>query len=75
MYQPVRNVADFHSLDEAEVLIGYMDGIAGLSLDHEVSRSYWHGWRNGLVDGGFIEADEAQLELDAAFSAPMEGTA
>ncbi|RKK05412.1 hypothetical protein EBE87_19450 [Pseudoroseomonas wenyumeiae] len=68
IFQPVDTLADFYSLDEGDVLFGYMDGIQGLPCDlKQVSRAYWHGWRNGVVDGGFLEPDEAQSKLDAAF--------
>jgi hypothetical protein len=69
MFEVVRSVADFRSLDEAEILIGYMDGVAGLVGAEGMTRSYWHGWRNGAVDAGFIEADEAQLQIEAEFAA------
>lgn len=69
MHQAVSNVADFRALDEAEILIGYMDGVSGVSLAEGVTRSYWHGWRNGLVDAGLIEPDEAYLQLEEEFSA------
>lgn len=68
IFQPVETLVDFHSLDEGDVLCGYMDGLQGLPCElRQVSRSYWHGWRNGVVDGGFVEMDEAQSKLEAAF--------
>jgi len=67
-FEAVRDVADFRTLDESDILIGYMDGIAGLVGAKDMTRSYWHGWRNGVVDAGFLEPDEAQLELDADFA-------
>lgn len=68
IFQPVETLVDFHSLDEGDVLCGYMDGLQGLPCElRQVSRAYWHGWRNGVVDGGFVEMDEAQLKLEAAF--------
>lgn len=68
LLEAVRSVSDYRSLDEAEVLIGYMDGMAGISGVQGMTRSYWHGWRNGAVDAGFIEPDDAQLELEADFA-------
>ncbi|MBP0614649.1 hypothetical protein [Jiella mangrovi] len=69
-FQPVENISDFKNLDEGEILCGYMDGISGSPCTlSKVSRSYWHGWRNGLVDGGFTEQDDSQLRLEAQFSA------
>ena len=67
-FDPVKTIADFRCLDESEVMIGYMDGVQGLSfLGSSMNRSYWHGWRNGAVDGGFIVPDEAQVELQKEF--------
>ena len=72
-FEAVRTVADFRCLDEGEVLIGYMDGVQGLSFARtSMNQSYWHGWRNGAVDGGFIAADEAQVELQEEFNALAE---
>ncbi|WP_458094262.1 hypothetical protein [Roseomonas sp. WA12] len=68
MFDAVRTVAEYRLLDEAEVMIGYMDGMAGLMGETDMTRSYWHGWRNGVVDAGFIEPDEAQLLIEAEFA-------
>lgn len=71
-FDPVKTIAEFRSLDEGEVMIGYMDGVQGLSfLGSSVNRSYWHGWRNGAVDGGFMVPDEAQVELQREFQTLM----
>ncbi len=68
IYQPVRTVADFRTLDEAEMLCGYMDSVQGLPcVCAERTRAYWHGWRNGAVDAGWVEPDEAQYALEAEF--------
>lgn len=71
--QPVETVADFRALDEGEIFCGYLDGLDGAHCSpSSVSRAYWHGWRNGLVDGGFVEPDEAQLKLEHAFRSLRE---
>ncbi len=61
---PVTTVADLDQLDEAEMVEGYRDGYRG---DPEPqgnrSRSYWHGWRNGAVDGKHRDLDPAQMVL------------
>lgn len=70
VFQPVKTIADFRTLDEGEILCGYLDGMSGSTCSlSKVSRSYWHGWRNGLVDGGFAEQDDPQLDLEAQFTA------
>ncbi len=63
---PVRTLADLNSLDQDEILLGYEDGRRGdPAPGHNLSRSYWHGWRNGAVDGGHREKDEHQEALAA----------
>lgn len=67
---PVRTLADLNSLDQEEIFLGYEDGRRGdPAPGHNRSRSYWHGWRNGAVDGGHREKDEHQQALAAALIA------
>ena len=66
--QPVRTISAFRALDDGEILIGYMDGHSGLPLaPGGTSRSYLHGWRNGMIESGRKRADQAYLELQRAF--------
>ncbi len=61
---PVTTAADLLALDTSEVLEGYCDGFKGEpEPGNNRSLSYWHGWRNGAVDGGHREPDAAQAEL------------
>lgn len=61
---PIRRKRQLDDLQHEETVEGYFDGLSG---DHEPgdnrSFSYWHGWRNGAVDGGHREKDDAQAEL------------
>lgn len=67
MREPVRTVADLDTLNMSEMLEGYHDGYIGEPEPGDNrSRSYWHGWRNGAVDGKHREGDAAQRELAAA---------
>jgi hypothetical protein len=67
-FSPVATVGEFQTLDESDVLLGYLEGFEGSPLPcSSASRSFCHGWRNGMVDGGFAEVDEAQMKLAAAF--------
>jgi len=52
------------------MLEGYLDGFHGEAApDSSHSRSYWHGWRNGMVDCGRRSPDQAHLVLaDAILS-------
>ena len=69
-WQPVTTLSDLEALDSAEVYEGYTDGFEGLpEPGNNRSRSYWHGWRNGRVDGGHQPKDAAQAELARVFLA------
>jgi hypothetical protein len=66
--EPVRTIADFKTLDEGEVLEGYLDGFSGLMPTAPTrSRAYWHGWRNGMIESERHPPDEAYIELQQAF--------
>ncbi len=70
-FSPVQTVDDFRTLDDGEVMEGYLDGFHGEPApDSSRSRSYWHGWRNGMVDSARCLPDQAQLALAEAFRAP-----
>ena len=52
------------SLDGDEISDGYWAGRDGdPEPGHNRGRSYWHGWRNGAVDGGHREKDRSQAML------------
>lgn len=71
-FAPVETVADFRCLDDGEVLEGYFDGFHGVSAPgSDRSRSYWHGWRNGLIDAGLAEPDRPYMALREAFLHPQ----
>jgi hypothetical protein len=60
----VTTLPDLAGLDNAEVVEGYLDGADNSPAPGgNRSRSYWHGWRNGMVDGGHAAKDDAQAEL------------
>ena len=61
---PVISLEELNSLNREEVFEGYQDGHAGeAEPGGNRSKSYWHGWRNGRVDGGHDEKDGAQALL------------
>ena len=67
-FKSVATIADFRTLDESEVLLGYLEGFdGGPRPGSDCSRSFCHGWRNGMADAGHAEADSAQLALAGAF--------
>lgn len=58
---PIRTKAESDLLDDAEVIEGYWSGREGdAEPGNNRSLSFWHGWRNGAVDGHHREPDEAQ---------------
>jgi hypothetical protein len=63
-FEPVRTMADLATLDHDEVVEGYLSAMSG---DPEPGpnrgRSYWHGWRNAMMDKGEIELDIAARQL------------
>lgn len=63
-WQPVLTLEDLDALDSEEVVDGYWSGYDGWpEPGNNHSRSYWHGWRNGAVDGHHREKDAAQARL------------
>ena len=71
-FTPVTTLADLDTLDEDEILEGYRDGRNDWpEPGNNRSRSYWHGWRNGAVDGGHKPKDATQAELARVYVARM----
>lgn len=61
---PIQRASQLDGLDDADLLEGYLDGKDGEpEPGNNRSFSYWHGWRNGAVDGHHREKDDAQAEL------------
>ena len=66
--KPVSTIDAFRALDDGEILIGYMDGFSGVPLAARgCSRSYLHGWRNGMIDSARLRPDQAYRDLQRAF--------
>lgn len=53
--RPVMLASDLVTLDGAEIMEGYRDGLEGFPCSNNRSRSYWHGWQNGMTDKGRME--------------------
>jgi hypothetical protein len=63
-FRPVTTCEDLATLTDAEVTAGYIAGLSAEPLAPQgVTRSFWHGHRNGLMDGGHRPPDEAQQAL------------
>jgi hypothetical protein len=60
---------DSHLIDD-EVVEGYRSGYRGeAEPGSDKSRSFFHGWRNGRVDGGHDTIDAAQAQFASAYVA------
>ena len=63
-FKPVETVADLSTLNDEEIVEGYRAGLRGApEPGNDMSRSYWHGWRNGSSDAGHRAADTSQSKL------------
>lgn len=61
---PITTLGQLAALEHDEMLAGYHDGLAGVpEPGGNRSDAYWHGWRNGRVDGGHDPKDAAQAAL------------
>jgi len=68
VFEPVRTIAEFKRLDDGEVLAGYFDGFSGEPVDAALcSRSYWHGWKNGMVESERWLPDDDYCAMQEAF--------
>jgi hypothetical protein len=62
--RPVTDLDDLAALDDGEMVEGYTDGFKGEPEPQgNRSRSYWHGWCNGAVDGKHRQSDAAMAIL------------
>lgn len=67
-YFPVSTVSELETLDEAEIVEGYQDGLNGEPKPSgNRSKSYYHGWRNGMMDRGKIPQDKFSINLAYEF--------
>jgi len=72
---PVRTIADLSTLDEAEIVEGYIDGLVGSPCGDNRSRAYWHGHRNALADRHQIEIDGDMRALAAEIAMVQQSPA
>lgn len=63
-FQPISTAAELDLLDIDDIVDGYRAGLRGASEPgSDKSRSYWHGWRNGMVDTNRMPMDWAMWAL------------
>ncbi len=64
----VETLAELDTLDDAEIQEGYRDGRSGEPEPGDNrSKSYWHGWRNGMMDSHRMKPDAASMRLVAEY--------
>lgn len=61
--RPVTTMEELRQLDEAALFRGYTAGRQNAADFAERDRGYWHGYLNGLVDGGHAKGTEEQAAL------------
>lgn len=65
-FNPISTKKDLELQDEFEMVSGYMAGLHNYPEPSSAySRSYWHGWRNGMADKGRIPLDADMRNLAA----------
>jgi hypothetical protein len=64
--KPVTTTEELRTLDEAAMVRGYRAGLGNAADWTERERGYWHGYLNGMGDGGHAKASAEQAELARA---------
>ena len=68
VFVPVRTLEDLETLNEVEIVEGYMSAVADDPEPGENrGRSFWHGWRNRMMDIGELPMDDAAGQLAREF--------
>ena len=69
--EPISDLQALSEQDERDMLAGYNAGFSGDGHEPsaEFNRSYWHGWRNGMMDSGRMRIDEPARLLAHLFVA------
>ena len=63
-YQKIKTKAELNLINDDECIEGYRAGLKNSPAPgSDKSKSYWHGWRNGMVDAKHAVIDEAQILL------------
>jgi hypothetical protein len=63
-FKRVATLDELQLLDMSDVQRGYFHGIwGGTEPGSDKTRSFYHGWTNGSVDGGYAEISREQIQL------------
>lgn len=69
-FEPIRTYSDLESLDEGQIIEGYLSTERGdPEPGQNRGRAFWHGWRNRMIDLGELPHDEASAQLAREFVA------
>lgn len=75
-FEPVRTLADLETLDRDQIVEGHLSAERG---DPEPGpnrgRSFWHGWRNRMIDLGELPGDDASRALAREYVAAQRRAA
>lgn len=61
------DMKELDKMDDQEILRGYQQARAGYVLSGHESKSFVHGWRNGVVDSGACQPDADQMDTARNF--------
>lgn len=60
----IEPITDISQINEDDCLAGYLGGLGSIPMDYtQKSASYWHGYRNAMVDRGLEPASPEQNEI------------
>lgn len=63
-YAPISSKAELAFVDESDCMAGYLSGLENSPHPgSDKSKSFWHGWRNGMMDKGNLRPDAASENL------------
>ena len=63
-YAPLTSAAELAVIDDDDFVAGYRAGLDGEPTPgSDRSKSFWHGWRNGMFDSMRMPLDAAALAL------------
>lgn len=64
----IEPITDISQINEDECLAGYRGGMGFISMDYtQKSASYWHGYRNAMVDRGLEPASPGQYDIASQY--------
>ncbi len=71
-FKTIETLDELLRLDDREILEGFVSGLKNESHPgSDKSKSFWHGWRNGMVEAGHAEMDGSQLLLRSRLPSEM----